>query len=325
MSYPIVCRLLAGLLTATLPFHESSAAAATGSISGRVQNSATGQFLNNARVALSGTDRIALTDKFGGYNLVDVPGGPAILEVFYTGLDFARLPVVVPPGGIVTCHVELTSVARYGVDPGKVKLDAFIVTSDRETDAQSIATNEQRFAPNIKNVMATDSLGDVLGGSVGEFMKFIPGVTAEYDNLDIASISVRGIGGSMTAITVDGAPTSSIWTNTTRTVDLRSMGLNDLARIELSKVPTPANPADSLAGSVNLVGKSAFERSGRQFRFGLNFVGNDENLTLHKTPHIHLDRNTYKILPGANFDFTWPVSKTFGVVIAGMSTHVYNE
>ena len=58
-----------------------------------------------------------------------------------------------------------------------MKLDAFVVAGDRETDSQAIATNEQRFAPNIKNVMATDSLGDILGGSVGEFLKFLPGIT----------------------------------------------------------------------------------------------------------------------------------------------------
>ena len=139
--------------------------------------------------------------------------------------------------------------------------------------------------------MSTDALGDVLGGSVGEFMKFLPGVTVENDLADVAGVSVRGIGGGMTSITTDGAPASNIWVSTSRTVDIRSMALNDISRIELTKVPTPANPADSLAGSVNMVSKSAFERSGRQLRYGLNLVGNSENLTLKRTPHSHLDRN----------------------------------
>jgi hypothetical protein len=38
-----------------------------------------------------------------------------------------------------------------------VKLDAFVVGAVRDTDAEAIATNEQRFAPNIKSVM-TESL-----------------------------------------------------------------------------------------------------------------------------------------------------------------------
>jgi iron complex outermembrane recepter protein len=303
----------------------TAAASGTGTISGRVQNVVTGQFLNNARVTLKGTNQVVYTDNFGGYQLVGVPSGPATLEVFYTDLDLAQVAVTVPAGGMVEQNVDLTSIKRYGADTNTVKLDAFIVSQDKETDNQAIATNEQRFAPNIKNVMSTDSLGDILGGSVGEFIKFLPGVTVENDLADVSGISVRGIGGAMTSIMTDGAPASNIWVSTTRSVDIRSMALNDISRIELTKVPTPATPADSLAGSVNMIGKSAFERSGRQLRYSLNLVGNSENLTLHQTPHSHLDRETYKILPGANIDFTWPITKTFGIVIAGTHAEIYNE
>ena len=95
------------------------------------------------------------------------------------------------------------------------------------------------------------------------------------------------IGGGMTAVTNDGAPASNIWTTATRSVDVRSMALNDIARMEVSKVPTPANPADSLAGSINLVSKSAFERSGRQLRYTLNLIGNHENLEDRKSTRLN--------------------------------------
>ncbi len=302
-----------------------AATATTGTIAGRVQNIATHQYLNNARVTLKGTNQVVYTDNFGVYQLVGVPSGPVVIEVFYTDLDPVQLTVNVPAGGSIEQNVDLTSVKRYGQDATTITLDAFVVSQDRETDASAIATNEQRFAPNIKNVMSTDSLGDVLGGSVGEFIKFLPGVTVENDLADVAGISVRGIGGGMTSITNDGAPASNIWVSTTRSVDIRSMALNDISRIELTKVPTPSSPADSLAGTVNLISKSAFERSGRQLRYSLNLVGNSENLTLNRTPHSHLDRQTYKILPGANVDFTWPITKTFGIVIAGTHAEIFNE
>ena len=303
----------------------SVAAAATGSITGRVQNVVTGQYLNRARVTLRGGDHVTFTDNFGTYRLVDVPAGPAVVEFFYTDLDPVVVNLIVPAGGVIERHVDLTSAQRYGRDATAVKLNAFVVASDKETDAQAIATNEQRFAPNLKNVLSTDALGDVLGGSVGEFLKFMPGLTADFDNADIAGVSVRGLGGAMTAITSDGAPATNIWTGATRTVDVRSMALNDISRIELSKVPTPANPADSLGGSVNLVSKSAFERSGRQLRWGVNVVGNHEALAFGRMPHSQRDQLEHTILPGANFDFTWPVTRDFGVVIAGTTTEIYNE
>jgi TonB-dependent receptor len=314
-----------GARAATAPASAATAPQGTGTITGRVQNVVTGQFLNKARITLRGTTQVVYTDNFGRYQLVGVPAGPAALDVFYTDLDPVSFNVTVPAGGAVERNADLTSVKRYGQDSATVKLDAFVVSQDKETDNQAIATNEQRFAPNIKNVMSTDSLGDVLGGSVGEFIKFLPGVTVENDLADVAGISVRGIGGGMTAITNDGAPASNIWVSTSRTVDIRSMALNDISRIELTKVPTPSTPADSLAGSVNMISKSAFERSGRLLRYSLNLVGNHENLTLQRTPHSHLDRNTHKILPGANIDFTWPITKTFGIVIAGTHAEIYNE
>ena len=310
---------------ATAPTSTTPAPQATGTITGRVLNVATGQYLNNARVTLRGSNRTVFTDRDGTYHLAGVPSGPAALEVFFTDLDPQTVVLDVPAGGTVERHIDLTNARRYGQDASTVKLDAFVVSQNKETDASAIATNEQRFAPNIKNVMSTDSLGDVLGGSVGEFIKFLPGVTVESDLADVSGISVRGIGGGMTAVTNDGAPASNIWTTATRSVDIRSMALNDISRIELSKVPTPANPADSLAGSVNLISKSAFERKGRELRYSLNLVANSENLDFRSTPHSHLDRNTWKILPGANIDFTWPITKTFGLVIAGTRAQVFNE
>ena len=152
-----------------------AAAPATGGIAGRVLNVGTGQYLNNARVSVRGTTTAAFTDKDGSYRLAGLPAGAVTLEVFFTDLDVATAEVVVPAGGTVQQDFNLTSVARYGMKgDATVKLDAFVVAQQRETDAQAIATNEQRFAPNIKNVLSTDSLGDVLGGSAGEFMKFLP-------------------------------------------------------------------------------------------------------------------------------------------------------
>src|SRR5688572_25753683 len=61
----------------------SAAAQQTGAIFGRVKNSATGQYLNKARVTVKGTDIVTLTDEFGAYRIVNVPAGTKTLEVFY--------------------------------------------------------------------------------------------------------------------------------------------------------------------------------------------------------------------------------------------------
>jgi TonB-dependent receptor len=297
----------------------------TGSIFGRVQNVVTAKYLNNARVSVKGTNLTVLTDEFGAYRLVNVPSGPIVLEVFYTDLDRQEIPLNVPPSDGIEQNVDLTSMARYGQNLEAVKLDPFVVTSNKETDAQAIAINEQRFAPNITNVIATDSLGDVLGSNVGEFLKFMPGLVAEYSGGEIVRMSIRGIGTGMTSFSVNGSMVVSTNSGTNRDFDMNSLALNDISRIEVTKVPTPSTPADSLAGSVNMIGKSAFERSRAELRYGVNVVGNSENLTLKKTPHSNGDRNTHKVLVGADFDYTLPVSKDFGIVLTGMQSNKFNE
>ncbi|MBI4622732.1 MAG: TonB-dependent receptor [Verrucomicrobia bacterium] len=297
-----------------------------GSVTGRVQNVVTGQYLNQARVAVKGTDDIALTDPFGTYHLVNVPGGPIVLEVFYTDLDVQEIRVEIPAGGTVEQHVHLTSAARYGRNAAVVRLDPFTVAADKETNAQAIAINEQRFAANIKNVVSTDSLGNILGNNAGEFLKYLPGVTGEYAQLDIASVSLRGIGGGMTSFTSNGDPMASAWTaGMGRSFNPQTMTFQDVSRVEVTKVPTPSNAADSLAGSINLVSKSAFERARSELRYGINLVGNGENLTLGKTPYSVGDKNTYKTHLGGDFDFTWLVNKRFGLVLAGLHSDKYNE
>ena len=241
----------------------AEAAAVFGTIQGRVQNVITGQYLNNARVTIRGTTLAALTDESGTFHLIQVPAGPAVLEVFYTGLDPLQVPVLVAGGGVVVQDIGLTNVARYGQAQDAVKLDPFVVSTSRDTDAQSIAINEQRFAPNLKNVVSADAFGDVTDGNVGEFLKFLPGISSDTDINEggmVTSVSIRGFANNMTRVSSDGsqiANTGGAGGNA-RSFYFSQLSTNNVARVEVTKSPTPANPADTLSGSVNVVSKSAF-------------------------------------------------------------------
>ena len=305
----------------------ASTAAPTAAIAGRVQNVVTGQYLNNARVAVRGTDLVAFTDQTGTYRLTRVPGGARVIEISYTGLDTQQIALQLSPGQEALQNVDLTSAARYGANAGVVQLDSFTVSSSRETDGQAIAVNEQRFAPNLKNVVAADSLGAVMDGNPGEFLKFLPGVTPEYDYEDgttVSSVSIRGFAPNVVAVSTDGAQVAntSNATGDSRTFSFNQASLNNISRIEVTKEPTPANRADSLGGAVNMVTKSAFERKDMQFRYNLNLAANSENFNLRRTPHT-TDEKVYKIRPGGTFDLTLPFNSRFGIVLTGSSTDRY--
>lgn len=317
--------LLLLVLGLILPSLLSAQTAVVGSITGHVQNIGNGKSLGNVRVTIVGTDREAFSDDFGVYRLNDVPAGEVKLSAFYTGLDTETATVTVTAGMAAQHDFNLTSRERYG-DDKTVTLDTFVVAASREFEANAIATNEQRFSPNIKNVVAADAFGDVTEGNVGEFLKYLPGITVDYVAADVRTVSVRGFAAQFTNVSVDGMRlTSAVSGNTSRSFEFEQASINNMSRVEVTKVPTPDSPADSLGGTINMISKNAFERKGAQVNYRAYFNGSNEDLQMFsKTPGPGI-KNTYKVLPGFDFDATLPFNKNFGIVVTGLSSNQFNE
>lgn len=288
------------------------------SITGRVQNETTGRFLNNARVTVRGTNLRVFTDETGSYYLTNVPAGPVVLEVLYTGLDERQISLNVAPGQSIVEDVKLTA---PGVRP--VQLDPYVVGASKVMDQATIAINEQRFAPNIKTVVSTGDLGEQVEGNVAEFLKFVPGISTNDTRQGGSEIAVRGFPSNLTEITQDGTATANApLAGNTRTVSTRStVSITNVARVEVLKVPTPSTGADTMAGSVNLVSRSAFE-SPRQFRYQVNLGGSHTDIkdyvSLHKKKSLWEDEDIYFARPSMSFTYNHPVSRTFGYTLSGM-------
>lgn len=326
-------RLLAGatfalaVLAAGLPV-SLSAQDATGTVTGRVQNAASGKALNLARVVVVESGREVFTNDFGEYRVSGLPAGQVTLAYSFTGMETQTVKVAVTAGGEVVREVSLANprVAQSLRDSDAIVLDAFVVTSERETDAANIAVNEQRYSNNLKNVIAADAFGDVTEGNVGEFMKFLPGVSVDYVAADVRTMSVRGFADNFTSVSVNGARMASSSSGaSSRSFEFEQVSINNVSRVEVSKAPTPSMPADSLGGSVNMISKNAFERKGTQLKYRAYLSLNSENLDLFSKTPGPLDKETFKTRPGFDFDLTIPVSKNFGLVVTGLVSNQFNE
>lgn len=186
------------------------------------------------------------------------------IRVLYTGLPTQSVVVDVKPGEVIRGDV----VFGAGVSGDVVTLEQFTVSDTREIDARTIAINEQRYSPNLKNVVSTDEFGAVTEGNVGEFAKWLPGVTVDYNAADARTISIRGLPSSTTPVSVDGnRMASAASSSATRVFELEQVSINNISRVEVTKVPTPDSPADALGGAINLVSRSAFERSRPVFNY----------------------------------------------------------
>lgn len=325
----MICALAlapAALISLAPPAHAQTSG--SGTIVGRVQNAVTGNYLNNARVRVVGTNLEVFTNAAGEYRISGVPVGQATLDVFYTGLSTQRLSAVVPASGELQQDVELRTMEAEAKQAATVVLSQFVVQSQRETDAAAIAINEQRFAANRKDVISTDAFGDINQGNIGEFVKFIPGISLDVkDGNSPSGIMIRGFDPNYTNVTMDGGSLASTQIANTQTSSrgflLEQANINNLSRIEVTKLPTPDMSANLLGGSVNFVSKSAFERSRESLNFNAYLSGNSNDLRFGKSPGPGSE-DTFKVRP--NFDMTWvkPFSRTFGIVVnVAQSTQFY--
>ena len=233
--------------------------------------------------------------------------------------------VTVSAGQRVTQDFALRADLAQSAQGETVVLDAFVIASTKEMSGSEIAVNEQRYAANLKNVVSADEFGDIAEGNVGEFLKFIPGVTIDQVGPDARNISVRGLPPDATAVMVDGSPMASAASSTaSRVFELEQVSINNVSRVEVTKSPTPDLPANAVGGSVNMVSRSAFERSKPLFNYRTYFNWNTDQGFFERTKEGPSRDRSNHTNPSFDFSYIRPVSKNFGFTVTGSYSDAYN-
>ncbi|MEY2881721.1 MAG: hypothetical protein RLZZ15_4101 [Verrucomicrobiota bacterium] len=299
-------------------------ATATGAIEGRVFNASRGEYVAKALLTIEGTKQETLTDETGQFRLAGVPAGPVRLRVFFTGITPHTETLTVVAGETAQRDITLLGQPPAARGGGKtaagdvVQLDAFKVSSSKEMEGAAIAINEQRFAKNIMNVVSADEFGTIADGSIGEFMKFLPGITSDYTGGDARRFSIGGASADNTPISLGGFDmASAAGAGTRRAVELDQVSINNIARIEISKSNTPESPGTALNGSVNFVPRGAFERNRPIVNYSVSWLMKDaERAFLHRSPGPGWGEMTYKIHPGYDVSAIVPVNRNFGFTLS---------
>jgi iron complex outermembrane recepter protein len=307
----------------------ASAQSSTATIEGRVINARTGDYVERARVTVEGTALETFTDTSGHYRLTNVPAGEARVRVFFTGFEAQTQTLTVAPGASAQRDFTLgvTPAAPGAERPGDVvKLGQYVVTSSKEMEGAAIAINEQRFASNIVNVVSAEEFGSVLESNPGDFLKYLPGITIDFIGGAARSISMGGAPAEYVPITVGGFDVSSVaGGGTARSVDFHTISMNNISRLEVIHSPTPESPGNALAGSVNMIPRSAFDRSRPVFNYSVFMMMRDNDRHLFsKTPGPRWV-DTRKVHPGFDFSYIKPVNDRFGFTITGANTKQYTE
>lgn len=325
---------LAFVLGTTPALHSEEGGAAVGIVQGRVENALSGDYLANVRVSIEGEAAEALTNMFGEFRIEKVTPGERQVRASIVGYAPQSRSVKVDPNATATVQFALQAGGAAGPAPAvgggekEIVLAAFVVESQRTMSGSSVAINERRAAPNLKNVVASDEFGDSTEGNVAEFVKHIPGIAIDYNAADARYISIRGLPSFGTAVMIDGNRMASAADNFSRGAEFNQVSLNNMSLIEVTKSPLPDTPGDSVGGSVNMVLKSAFERSRPVLNYRANLNANfsrasEENLVrLNRMPGPRGSVSTMK----PSFDVTLinPVTKNFGFTLSLLNANQYS-
>ncbi|MBI5382256.1 MAG: TonB-dependent receptor [Opitutae bacterium] len=278
----------------------------TGTITGRILNPATGEYVRNAEVRIAGTEYSTVTESDGTYELTDVPVGPAKITVDYTGYETPPATVTVVANQSVNQDFNLSpAIARTGKKDEVVELSTFVVSSEREGNAKAIM--DQRRNMNISTSVASDIFGDVTDGNVGEFLKYLPGVDIDYVESETRGPRLGGMDAQYTGVSFDGVRVASA--DALRTGDLgratsfEAFSISSIESIEINRTSSPDMDADAPAGTINMKTKRAFDRKGRLLRYNASMNLNSEEFTWSRT-YGPGGRKEFKMRPNYSLEYS---------------------
>ncbi len=273
------CTAALALLASVRPGGAQSVPGARGQLVGSVTDSASGQALPDAVVAVEGTQLRALTSSTGRYQIAGIDSGVYIVRIAAIGYRaVTRRDLAIAPGERHQLDVALQR--------APVQLSQMSVTASRteEQSGQSTASVA---------VLTGEQLVDLGAIRVDAALRYIPGVTLNNDqNNDVSIRGSTGVAegiGSRVLMMVDGHPLLSADGGE---IDFNALPLLDVDRVEVVKgAYSAAYGSNALGGVINLITTPISDRRQtiveadygtydvpEQYRFtgqGLNYSGID--------------------------------------------------
>jgi TonB-dependent receptor len=241
-------------LAPALPAHAAEAdagsvAAIAAVATGRVIDGK-GAHLIAVEITAPALKRSTVTDRNGRFEL-SLPPGQHQLVVRYPG--YPDQTVTAQAGG---APVEVT-LTEGGAAAAAV--DEIIVVARPILNAQAAAIAQQRAADNIVSVVAADAIGRFPDQSAAAALSRIPGVAIERDQGQERYVQLRGAPERWTVVSVDGM---NVLGAEERLFRFDSVPAVVIQTLEVNKTLTPDQPAEALAGRINIVTASPFDKPG---------------------------------------------------------------
>jgi TonB-dependent receptor len=220
----------------------------SGKIKGVVIDTLSNDRLVGANIVIVGTSLGSATDIEGEYSISAIPPGKYIVKCSYIGYRSKQVTVNV----VDDRTTELNFTLFYSTIQG----EEVVVTGQMQ--GQVAAINQQLNSNTIVNVISEQKIKELPDANAAEAIGRLPGVSIVRSGGEASKIILRGLGETMTTVTVDGVKLSPTDADS-RGIDLSAISQGSLSGIELTKAITSDMDAEAIAGNVNFVTKIAPE------------------------------------------------------------------
>ena len=204
--------------------------------------------VQGARVVVIPGNLVATTNSAGQFTLSGLPSGVYTITITSTGFR--------PLTKSVTLGAGETQTVSAVLQVGSANEEVVVTAQAGPQQTMSQAINEEITSANIVNVMPLTEITALPNANIADAAGRLPGVTLQRNEGQGEYVQVRGLDPRLTNVTVDGvtlpAPEVAI-----SQVDLTTIPDNMVQSIEINKTLSANQDADGIAGSVNLVTKTA--------------------------------------------------------------------
>jgi TonB-dependent receptor len=224
-----------------------------GAIAGVVADSS-GGVLKGAQISLEPVGTSLVSDVQGQFFINDLDPGSYTVTVTYVG--FAPFTKMVDVVANQTANID----AKLEVQSVNLQV---LVTAERPS-AEAESVNQERTADNIVQVLPAEVIRSLPNANMADALGRLPSVTLERDEGEGKYVQVRGTAPELTNTTIDGMNVPSPEKGV-RQIKFDAIPADIVEAVEINKTLQANMDADGIGGSVNLVTKTAGERTTMTF------------------------------------------------------------
>jgi hypothetical protein len=162
-------------------------------ITGRVTDAGSGDYLPGANIVLEGTNLGAASDRAGEYRIANVPPGAVTLVVTYVGYEEYSEPITVSDGDN-TFDIALS--VSY------VEMDEVVVSGLRQGDAKALS--QQKASDHIENIVSAEQIERFPDPNAAEALRRLPGVSVQKDHGEGRYVLIRGTAARLNTTMING-------------------------------------------------------------------------------------------------------------------------